>query len=319
MAGRLDALTWMLRHPDRFALRVFKGFRANQGLLLSGVVAYYSLLSLIPMFSLILVALTYFVDERRLLGVSRQVLEVMIPGQSDALVAEIATFLSHRDLVSGLGLLVMLFFSSFAFTTLENAMAVIFHHRVRRVRRHFLTSVLLPYLFIALLGVGLLLVTVISGLVQTARAGHLSFGGVRLELDAVGAAVVNGLGVLGLILMLTAIYLVLPRGKISFRHALLGGVIAGVLWEVTRYVLVWYFSTLSMVTVIYGSLATTIVALLSLEIAGMILLVGAQVIAEYERLGHQLAGEPVPPRDESSGLGRHVDDDDDDLDDGTPS
>jgi membrane protein len=54
---------------------------------------------------------------------------------------------------------------------------------------------------------------------------------------------------------------------------------------------VFYFSTLSMVTVIYGSLATAIVALLSLEIAGMILLLGAQVIAEYERLGHELAGE----------------------------
>jgi membrane protein len=34
----------------------------------------------------------------------------------------------------------------------------------------------------------------------------------------------------------------------------------------------------------YGSLATTIVGLLSLEIASIILLFGAQVIAEYERL-----------------------------------
>jgi uncharacterized BrkB/YihY/UPF0761 family membrane protein len=34
----------------------------------------------------------------------------------------------------------------------------------------------------------------------------------------------------------------------------------------------------------YGSLATTIIGLLSLEIASIILLLGAQVIAQYERV-----------------------------------
>lgn len=46
----------------------------------------------------------------------------------------------------------------------------------------------------------------------------------------------------------------------------------------------WYFSTLSVVGVVYGSLATTVIGLLSLEIAGIFLLLGAQTIAEYERL-----------------------------------
>jgi membrane protein len=38
------------------------------------------------------------------------------------------------------------------------------------------------------------------------------------------------------------------------------------------------------VGVVYGTLATTIIGLLSLEIASIMLLFGAQVIAEYERL-----------------------------------
>jgi YihY family inner membrane protein len=101
----------------------------------------------------------------------------------------------------------------------------------------------------------------------------------------------------------------MPVGKISFRHALIGGVVAGVLWETLRHLLVWYFSTLSFVSVIYGSLATAILALLSLEIAGVIVLLGAQVIAEYERVGrelvrgHRVAGQshasanPTPDRE----------------------
>ena len=69
------------------------------------------------------------------------------------------------------------------------------------------------------------------------------------------------------------------------------------LWEITRHVLVWYFGTLSQVSVVYGSLTTSIVVLLSLEIAATLLLLGAQVIAEYERIGtaeHDAA--PLPLR-----------------------
>jgi uncharacterized BrkB/YihY/UPF0761 family membrane protein len=70
-----------------------------------------------------------------------------------------------------------------------------------------------------------------------------------------------------------------------------------VLWEVTRHLLVWYFATLSQVSMVYGSLTTAIVVLLSLEIGATLLLFGAQVISEYERViaGMQDAP-PVPMR-----------------------
>jgi uncharacterized BrkB/YihY/UPF0761 family membrane protein len=74
----------------------------------------------------------------------------------------------------------------------------------------------------------------------------------------------------------------MPAVRTTFRHALIGGVTATILWEITRHVLVWYYSTLSMVNVIYGSFATAVVALLITEVAALILLLGAQVIAELE-------------------------------------
>jgi uncharacterized BrkB/YihY/UPF0761 family membrane protein len=63
---------------------------------------------------------------------------------------------------------------------------------------------------------------------------------------------------------------------------LIGGITATVLWEITRHLLVWYYSTLSMVNLIYGSFATAVVALLIADFASSILLFGAQVIAELE-------------------------------------
>jgi uncharacterized BrkB/YihY/UPF0761 family membrane protein len=75
---------------------------------------------------------------------------------------------------------------------------------------------------------------------------------------------------------------------------LIGAVTATVLWEITRHILVWYFGTLSQISVVYGSLTTAIVVLASLDIAATLLLLGAQVIAEYERIGTQ--SEHVAPR-----------------------
>jgi membrane protein len=49
-------------------------------------------------------------------------------------------------------------------------------------------------------------------------------------------------------------------------------------------VLVWYFNGLSNASVVYGSLTSAVVILFSLEIAATLLLLGAEVIAEYERL-----------------------------------
>ncbi len=86
----------------------------------------------------------------------------------------------------------------------------------------------------------------------------------------------------------------MPAGRLAWRHALIGGITATVLWEITRHVLVWYLATLSQVNVVYGSLTTAIVVLLSLEVGATLLLFGAQVISEYERLGHPAAVQAEP-------------------------
>ena len=52
----------------RFSRRVVRDFRRNQGLLLAGAVAYYTLLSLIPLFTLLLVGLTHIFERERLIA-----------------------------------------------------------------------------------------------------------------------------------------------------------------------------------------------------------------------------------------------------------
>ncbi len=244
-----------------------RAFRANQGLLLAGAVAYYTLLSIVPLLILMLIALSRIVDQDELLSTLGRYLEWLIPGQSPAVIGELARFVEHRSVIGWVLLATMVFFSSLAFTVLENAMSVIFVHRVVVRRRHFLTSALLPYCYIVFLGVGLLLMTLVSGSLQVMGTERIDFLGYTWSLRGMSGALLYLVGVAGEVLVVTSIYLVMPVGSLSFRHALVGAVTATVLWEITRHVLVWYFGTLSQVAVVYGSLTTSIVVLLSLEIA----------------------------------------------------
>ena len=57
------ANAYILAHPLAFAWQVLKGFRANQGLLLAGAVAYYALLSIVPFLMLVVVVLSHFIDQ----------------------------------------------------------------------------------------------------------------------------------------------------------------------------------------------------------------------------------------------------------------
>lgn len=273
----------VLQHPWRFILQVFRGFRASQGLLLAGAVAYYALLSIIPLITLILLILSQFIDYHQLLETLQQNIAVVLPTHAEVITRQMAVLLENRGIISWLMVLVLLFFSSLAFTVVENAMSFIFFHRVQIHRRHFLVSAILPYAYILVLGLGFLLMSLIAGALYAIEGTHINLLGVEFTLEGISRVMLYLIGLAGQILILTSFYLVMPLGKLSFRHALIGGVTAGLLWEVVRHVLVWYFSTLSVVSLVYGSLATAIVFLLSLEIAGLILLFGAQVIAEYER------------------------------------
>jgi len=274
----------VVKHPVRFALQVVKAFRANQGLLLAGAVAYYALLSIVPLLILIVIALSHFLDQAQLLATLGHALEWVAPGQSKAVVKELANFLEARVAIGWVLLGTMLVFSSLAFAVLENAMAVIFMHRLAVRKRRFLVSALIPFGYILFIGLALLVGTLISASLAAIGQENIAVFGHSWSLGGVSGFLLYAVGVILEILLITSIYMVMPFGKLSILHALIGGATAGILWEVIRHGLVWYFGTMSQVNVVYGSLTSAIVVLLSFEIAATLLLLGAQVIAEYERL-----------------------------------
>ncbi len=282
---------YILTHPVAFALQTLRSFSRNQGLLLAGAVAYYALLSVVPLLIVSVIALSHLVDQAELLETLGRYLEWVVPSQSRAVLVDVSAFLQDRIAIGAVLLVTMLFFSSIAFSVLGKSMSIILADRETVNKRHFLVTAVIPYCFVLLLGIALLGVTFVSVVLQAMAEESVQVLGWNWSLRGVSGLLLYVLGFTVETLILAALYLAMPVARIRLNHALVGGFTAALLWEILRHILIWYVATLSKASVVYGSLTTAVVVLLSMELAATVLLLGAQVIAEYRRLGQEFGAE----------------------------
>jgi len=268
----------------RFSGRVLRDFfLRNHGLLLTAAVAQNMMLSLIPLCAVLMVVFSHFFEQKLLLESLTSEVSFIAPGFATTLTEVLMAFLRTREIVGWVGLLTLLFFSSMAFRVLEDAFAIIFQKPLPTLKRKFWVSALMPYLFILIVAGGLIVVTTVNALVDVESLKTWSFLGIDLALHRYIGTIIYLTGLLGLVLLFTTFYVIMPVAKISFSRALAGGFTASILWEIVRHVLVYYYTNVSMVNVVYGSMATIIIVLLTLEAIALILLLGAQVIADLQR------------------------------------
>lgn len=279
-----SAVLLLLPRLAHFSWRVLHHFLKNRGILIAGGVGYNILLSIVPLFALLVVLLTQVVDEQHLLNVLTVQARHMAPAHAEMLLEAVRGLLDSRDVIGILSFPILLLFSSFAFRMLEDAMAIIFHAPDSpHIKRSAWVSVLLPYAFMLVLGAGLMALTLVVTLASSLNALILAIFERELPLAGFSGPVLNLASFVGVFLLFSAIYKVLPVVRIALRRALVGGFVAALLWEGVRLLLVYYFANFSFVNAVYGSLAALIVLLISLEVGAIILLLGAQVIAELER------------------------------------
>ena len=286
----------ILAHPLDFTLRTLRGFSKYQGLLLAGAIAYYALLSMVPLLILSVIALSHWVDQAELFAALLRYLEWLVPSQAKAVLGDIAGFMDNRVTIGLVLGVTLLFFSSLLFGLLEKAMRIIFPHRGTVKKRHALVSAILPYCFVAMLCIALLAVTLVTTGLQTLSQDKIFLLGFEWSLVGVSGFFFYVFGVCVETVIVAVLYITLPVGRMSLRHALLGGFAASVLWEIIRHLLVWYFAHLSKASVVYGSLTTAVVMLFCMEIMAILLLMGAQVISEYERVEQELGASSAAPQ-----------------------
>lgn len=271
-----------LAHSLRFLLRVVRRFFAHHGPLLASAVAFDALLSAVPLLALALVISSYAFDPAMVQSVIETQVEALLPGAIEPVLRAYSTVVAQRGTASALVVLVLVVFGTMAFRTIQEAMSVIFESTAPR-KPMSLGSILAGLLYVALVGAGIFLGTVLMTVVDALSGRGFEVFGAELTFRPLFAVLATLISFVVLILLFASFYRFLPSPRPSLSLSLAGAVLAATLWEIVRRVTVWYFTHISLVGVIYGSLASVIVLLLSFEIAAIIVLLGGQFVAELDR------------------------------------
>ncbi len=128
------------------------------------------------------------------------------------------------------------------------------------------------------------------------------------EVEPVAWAVIVGRRVLPYVVIIglfTFLYAFIPNTKVKLRHALAGGIVAGLIWQTAGFAFTIFAATSTNYDAIYSGFAVGIMLLIWLYLAWLILLIGASV-AYYAQHAPQISRTrevfPSASLDESSGL-----------------
>ena len=86
------------------------------------------------------------------------------------------------------------------------------------------------------------------------------------------------------------IYKLVPQCKTYWRYTWPGALIATVLFELGKELFTWYLASIAVYSQVYGSLASVMILLFWIYLSALILMLGAQICHETERL-YRVAGQ----------------------------
>jgi membrane protein len=265
------------RQLGGFALRITRGFLRNGGLVLSGALAYNALLSVPPLLLLATSLFAGLVDRAHFVQVVTRELHQILPASKARPLIDAVLELLEVPYSGGLvGFVTLLFFSTLGFRTLEHALDVVFaHRRALHHPRPLWLSIVISLCYVFAIG--------LVSLLQTLAMVSLPALPRAIQGISSWASWFGVLGVLGMTLVLISIYEVMPLGRGNLRAVCIGALFSTLLWRAVQSAMVFYFENVSAVSLIYGSMAAVIVVLFSFELAAIIVLLGAQVVAEIEQ------------------------------------
>jgi membrane protein len=290
----------MTLHFDRHRANAFVRFLwqrfFDQGCLqTSGALAFTTLFSLVPLTAAVLgiiSAFPVFASWRDQL--TNFVFDNFVPAAGKVVQTYLTQFADNASKATAIGVLVLLFSAVSLMTSIEEAYNRIWHvpssrTAVARVLMYWAALSLGPLLLIAALGVSSYVFAL--PLIDAADSEF-----------ALKARLLSVLPLLLTWVALTSSYVVIPNRIVRVRDALIGGGIAGLLFELAKYGFAVYVSTYASFEQVYGTLAMVPIFLFWIYLSWIIVLLGASITASIAAFDYRPESERLPIGQEFAGL-----------------
>jgi membrane protein len=283
----MEKNTW--RGLTNFCVAVFWRFYEERALQTAGSLTYTTLLSLVPLFTVALAVATAFpVFEQSSAALQEFVLENFLPDARgiEVIAAQVTNFTRNAGKLTAIGLVFFFVTAVMLMMTIDVSLNRLF--RVQRARP-MLQQVLMYW---AVLTLGPILIGL--SLSTTTFAVGVSFG--WLQLGQFTGVVLGVLPFVFTCAALMLLYAVVPNRAVEARDAVIGGLLAGVAFELAKRGFAVYLARFPTYTLIYGAFATIPIFLVWLYLSWVVVLAGATVTAmlpAYRFAG----GRALPGRD----------------------
>jgi len=274
-ARELPGMKSFLIRQARILLLAARGFNDDRCQLRASALTYYSLLSVVPIVAMAFGVSKGFGIEKRL---EKQILEAL-PNQREVAIRIIDyahSFLENTQggIIAGVGVAVLFWAVVRLVGNIEKSFNDIWGVRKgrslgRKFADYLSFMIIAPLLFVMASSATVLITSQVTLITD------------KMEFLASAGVLVHGLLKLlpyGVIWMLfTLLYVLLPNTTVKIRSGLLGGILAGTMYQVVQWIYIKFQVGVSTYGAIYGSFAAVPLFLVWLQTSWLVVLLGAEI------------------------------------------
>lgn len=270
----------------RFTIRQFY---SQRGLQIASSLAYTTLLSLVPLLTIIYVFLGKLDIFEKFGGtVQNFIFSNFVPAFGDTIQQYLNDFSLKASQLSVTSVAFLFVIALMLLMTIDNALNQIWHVRVqRRPAARFLVYWAILTLGPILMGVGIVMTTYVLSLSVVSN--------VEVTLG-MKSQLLSYIPFLTSAVTFTLLYILLPNCVVSRRHAITGGVIAAVLFEFAKYGFGFYVSSSTFYQKVYDAIFVIPVFLIWIYTSWVIVIMGAHFTfcLSAFRLSAEMSGSKGP-------------------------
>ncbi|MGF1732698.1 virulence factor BrkB family protein [Photobacterium kasasachensis] len=290
MADKKITGKWNWRRPLFLSIAYLKYLNRRIGhdrlTVAAGSMAYVTLLSLVPLLTVVLSALSSFPVFAGLGEVLQNfVIENFVPAAGEVVKQYLNEFVANAGKMTAVGVAALFVVALMLISSIDKSLNYIW--RVHEKRRPVISFSI--YWMVLTLGP----ILVGTSIAVSSYLGSLNL----LDSEAVSGVFQQALRGLPVIMSSCAflgLYLLVPNTKVRFNHALIGALIASMLFELSKKGFALYITNFPSYQVIYGALAVIPILFVWVYLCWCIVLLGAEITAS---LGERVHWQPTAKKD----------------------
>ncbi|MBN2815021.1 MAG: YihY family inner membrane protein [Bacteroidales bacterium] len=258
-----------------------KGFRKDKIQIRASALSFYTLLSLVPLLAMVFAIAQGFGIKSRL----NNILTERLVGQEEllnVLLGFVDKYLGHINsgYIAGIGILILFWSVLKVMGNIESSFNNIWQVKKSRIISRQFTD------YISILVIAPVFLIIASSFNVSQLQSISSSIPFLHYLDSVLRVLVTILSYTLIWIVFTIIYIIVPNTRVKFVPALIGGIIAGTMFQLLQWGYVNFQSKLTSYGAVYGTFAALPLLMMWLEFSWLIVLLGAEISYAYQNAAH---------------------------------